>query len=178
MKTVYNKTAFNFRYFNVLFYFHMHQLKITHSAVWKLIWIYKSGESERKRSWQLSTNTFSELNPVHILTSYLYKIHFNIILPYIPSLQRGLLSSGFTTKILNTFLIYPYVLYVPLIFTHWFCHPNIKPIWRKHVKNFNVKQFPPSSIYLSLRSRCGGIRNTAKTSGKHAPNPERYHSSS
>jgi hypothetical protein len=48
----------------------------------------------------------SQMNPVHILILFFFKIQFNIDFP-----SAGLpihLSSGFLTKILYAFLMYPY----------------------------------------------------------------------
>jgi hypothetical protein len=46
-------------------------------------------------------------NPVHIIIYYLSKIRFNIIPRLCLVLPSGLVPSGFITKILETFLIYP-----------------------------------------------------------------------
>jgi len=43
------------------------------------------------------------MNPVHILTPYFVKIHFNITLPT-TDLRSGLLPSVFPTKILYAFI--------------------------------------------------------------------------
>jgi len=45
-------------------------------------------------------------NPFHTLTSYSFKIHFNIIF-----------SSGFLTRLLYAFFIFPYVCYI-----YWISH--------------------------------------------------------
>ena len=41
----------------------------------------------------------SQINPVYSLPSYLFKIHFNIILPFTPISSSGFLPSIFRTKI-------------------------------------------------------------------------------
>jgi hypothetical protein len=48
-------------------------------------------------------------NSVHVLPSYTFNIHFNIILPYSPSLSRGLRHSDFTTKPQYAFLFSPHI---------------------------------------------------------------------
>lgn len=49
-------------------------------------------ESMLKRSLTLNT-VISQINPLHILTTYFLKIHFTL-----PRHRRGVLSSGFLTK--------------------------------------------------------------------------------
>jgi len=47
-----------------------------------------------------SVPTLSQLSPVHASPSNFLKIHFNIIFPSMPKCSKGLLPSGFPTKIL------------------------------------------------------------------------------
>jgi hypothetical protein len=49
----------------------------------------------------------SQINPLHTLPPYLYKIHFNIFSPITPSSSAW--SSGLLTKILYAFLLFLYV---------------------------------------------------------------------
>jgi hypothetical protein len=49
----------------------------------------------------------SHLDPVHILRSYLLKIHLNIFLPSTPGSPKWLFPSRFTYKTLNTPLLSP-----------------------------------------------------------------------
>jgi hypothetical protein len=54
----------------------------------------------------------SQINPVHTTLSYLLKIHFNIIHPFL-GLPSGLFHSGFTTNILCVFICSPFILHAP-----------------------------------------------------------------
>jgi len=49
----------------------------------------------------------SQMNPIHTLPKYSFKIHFNIILPPTPDLPSGFFPSPFPTKILHAFLLCP-----------------------------------------------------------------------
>ena len=56
------------------------------------------------------------MNLAHILTTYLFKIHFYIIHQYLPGFTSGYLSSHFPTKLLCVFvfsLSYLLLLYLP-----------------------------------------------------------------
>jgi hypothetical protein len=48
----------------------------------------------------------SPMNQIYVLNSYIFKVHFNIILPF-TLIQNGFFLSEFPTKILYAFLIYP-----------------------------------------------------------------------
>jgi hypothetical protein len=48
-----------------------------------------------------------QIYPIYVTPSYLFKIHFNAILPTAPTISKQSLSSGFSTKILYAFLIAP-----------------------------------------------------------------------
>jgi len=50
---------------------------------------------------------FSQINPVHVLPSYLFQIHFNIISHLCQGPPSGLFPSDFPTKALYTFLLSP-----------------------------------------------------------------------
>jgi hypothetical protein len=52
----------------------------------------------------LMDSTIIQISLVHKLTSYFFKIHFNIILPLYMCLKSGFLSSVLFTKIVKTFL--------------------------------------------------------------------------
>jgi len=49
----------------------------------------------------------SKMNPVHTFPPYFSKIYSNIILPSMPSLPSSVFPSGFPTKILYTFVVFP-----------------------------------------------------------------------
>ena len=48
----------------------------------------------------------SQKNPIDTLSSHLFQIHFNIILPSMPRFPRDFFLSGFPTKITHIFIIY------------------------------------------------------------------------
>jgi hypothetical protein len=54
-----------------------------------------------------------KLNQGHAFSPYLFKIHFNIILPSRPEYKGSFLYAGVSTNIMYAFLISPYVLYSP-----------------------------------------------------------------
>jgi hypothetical protein len=57
-------------------------------------------------SQQPATKTYlSQMNLLHTLRSYSFKIHFNIILLLIPTSQSAFFFSGSLTKILYVFLM-------------------------------------------------------------------------
>jgi hypothetical protein len=54
----------------------------------------------------------SPLNPIHTLTNYFYKIHFNIVPPSVSGLPKWYPLLSFPAEILYAFLIFPCVLHV------------------------------------------------------------------
>jgi len=67
---------------------------------------------------------FSQINPVHVLPSYLFKIHFNIISHLCQGPPSGLFPSDFPTKTLYTFLLSPIHATCP---THLICPARPEP---------------------------------------------------
>jgi hypothetical protein len=57
----------------------------------------------------------NQTNPINTTSSYLSKIHINIIIHYYLGLPSGLFSSDFPTNNLHVFLFSPFVLHSPLI---------------------------------------------------------------
>jgi hypothetical protein len=66
----------------------------------------------------------SYMNPLHTLPPYLFKIHFNIILPSMPGFQVVCTIQVFWQKFCKHLSLLPCVLHVPPPNFPWFDQPN------------------------------------------------------
>jgi len=89
------------------------------------------------------TPILSHINPVHKLLSYLFLIHFNILLPPIPTLSTRSPLSRIPTDISPSRLVPPMHAAYPL--------PFRLQQYSKEVQNTKIPQHPCSSVsFISL----------------------------
>jgi hypothetical protein len=95
--------------------------------------------------------TLSQLNPVHTLILHFLKIHFNIILSYMPRFPKWFLTFRFSYQ--NVFTFLPHVCHMtrPSHLPRFHRRHNIRR--RVQTTNLLMMRISPSSSYLlALRS--------------------------
>jgi len=96
----------------------------------------------------------SQFNPVHALPTDFLMIHFNIILPYMPGIPSGLLSSDILTKILNASLFSAIRATCSAHLVLLDLNTGIIFSEDKHITKALIMQSPPLPCYLvSLRPK-------------------------
>lgn len=97
----------------------------------------------------ITTELRSKSSPVHILTLDLYKIYFNIILPFTPKFPRWFLSSLYVCRSKITLTIHFYIIVNNIGLEHWkkFSKENVQLTFLQQcVSNVSC---PVSSVLLS-----------------------------
>jgi hypothetical protein len=82
-------------------------------------------------------------NPVHTFIKYLFKFHFNSILPSTPVLPKWSLPFSFCKKKSNEFLFFLCALHIPPIHLLGFHHPNHISWLVQTMKLLIMQQSPP-----------------------------------